>query len=1256
MITATSNSQFCKLVDVRWMPHENGRKECCSVLATGQEDFSGPMCSAICTLCCKKVILTFEPCHSDSEEPTPADDIRDYPTTTVTDHGLSFTTSAYGVPLPIVFGADKLTGNVFWASTVKTVPIAGGTEYYQTVDFALGLCEGEINGILRMWLGEKLILDRTVNVDGNDVAQPSASGFIAGASIDLTDTDGPLRNTLSTTARQTKIDVYIGSEYQLPDPTMVLAEGYENAPGYRGTAYILFRNFIIAASAVPNIFAELTSNTTSTFPRLFGQFNSPEVHFDRPTGDAIIVDPSYNMVYVPSRDINGDATPVSGRGIAAWNFNTLALESETEINVTEGFTPTYNRMRLLPTSGNLLIHEVVSNAGSIHVFNPHAGIFLGKLGPGGGVSNHNILTGLSALGRGSIAFPGIGVDTFGQIDIFMGVGQVNKAIGFVEIDENGRPQFLRNLGAVMTESDARSAYLEIDSTIAEASPTFIDGVETQGGWVFMLVYQTDGDRTQFHVARMRVTDAYGNSTLLTTVYEEFDTILMDDLRGAGLTHNVATILVDPRDRCLVVFCEVNGGTSSIVFKYSPFTGEILWKTTASGYVNHQGSDTAFLTNSTYCWITTSDGAVFKLDMTLGEVTTLAPLISIHDLPIPTSFTQFYNSLDNSITYLSGTAGQYVTKVFLEKLTRSTVELGDIVQTLLARVGLLGTDIDITDVDDLVLDGYTIKQKQSLRTCFSELAQAFKYDVVESNGRIKYLTRGQASAATIPKKHFGNVEDEGWLVTKDENDIARLRKISITYRDLDREYKDNVQSIILPNTSSRTFDNDSSIDVSVPIVLRPGTAKTLAEILLYAKLVYDTTYEGILPARYAYLDPGDVIIVQPDDTGINDLTLRLRRTTLGADRSIKFEASREDPDIYNDVVNLFGAAGRYIDSTFRSVPPRVDPVFLEMAFRSDIEGELENTASYVIFATYLNSRPGTVPGREIGIVVNGDKEYTIPRTTTFPTWGFVIDPPTRSSSVYTTDDVSILRVKMMSLTGADIASATHANLLASDQCNLAWVGGELIQFTDVVNEGDNIYAFTGLHRAKLGSESKFGVAVAGSRFVLLGDALAVLDESSIVPVNVDLSEPNLLVQIFMRSANPFQPKPLKKVMALNLTAFAVANLDAGYVSGDAVVTWNRATRYNGGYPNDGDETVPLNEIDETYVMFIYADDTVFDTQLSSTYLRKVELTTTGYTYTDAEQVADGFDRTTTDLYITIYQQGSATDHRYGVARKFFLPQL
>ncbi|ACC76159.1 phage tail protein [Paraburkholderia phymatum] len=128
--------------------------------------------------------------------------------------------SAYGRPIPFVYGMYRVAGNIIWAG--QPVADTGGGKGGKSgpgqtkvsMSFAVGLCEGPINGIRRIWANGKLIYD---------VSNPSNFQAISGSNQMVTN-----------------FVVYVGDENQNPDPTMESALGVGNVPPYRGLAYVVF--------------------------------------------------------------------------------------------------------------------------------------------------------------------------------------------------------------------------------------------------------------------------------------------------------------------------------------------------------------------------------------------------------------------------------------------------------------------------------------------------------------------------------------------------------------------------------------------------------------------------------------------------------------------------------------------------------------------------------------------------------------------------------------------------------------------------------------------------------------------------------------------------------------------------------------------------------------------------------------------------------------------------------------------------------
>lgn len=133
-------------------------------------------------------------------------------------------TSTEGAPIPRVYGRARVGGQLIWATRFEEVVTVtperaagqGGkgsargartdrTTYSYFANLAVGLCEGPISFVRRVW------------ADGRE--------------LDLT--------TLT-------LRVHRGAEDQEPDPLIVAKEKAENAPAYRGLAYVVFERLPLA--------------------------------------------------------------------------------------------------------------------------------------------------------------------------------------------------------------------------------------------------------------------------------------------------------------------------------------------------------------------------------------------------------------------------------------------------------------------------------------------------------------------------------------------------------------------------------------------------------------------------------------------------------------------------------------------------------------------------------------------------------------------------------------------------------------------------------------------------------------------------------------------------------------------------------------------------------------------------------------------------------------------------------------------------
>lgn len=166
---------------------------------------------------------------------------------------LTVQSSAIGAPIPLVYGTYALSGNLIWSSgIIETVskkkqggkggPTQTTKTYTYKVNCAIGVCEGPISGIIRIWADAKLIFDARPQLDGE-----SAGDFAA--------------RQAANAALLANMEVYLGDETQLADPTIESFEGAGNVAAYRGLAYVVFSEFQLGdyGNRIPNYRFEVAS-------------------------------------------------------------------------------------------------------------------------------------------------------------------------------------------------------------------------------------------------------------------------------------------------------------------------------------------------------------------------------------------------------------------------------------------------------------------------------------------------------------------------------------------------------------------------------------------------------------------------------------------------------------------------------------------------------------------------------------------------------------------------------------------------------------------------------------------------------------------------------------------------------------------------------------------------------------------------------------------------------------------------------------
>lgn len=1204
----------------------------------------------------------------------------------------SFAEAGYGGAIPIVFGSDKIAGNIIWASTVTTHTVLVNDQNisFSSVNFALGLCEGEIQGILRIWMGDRLIFDNKMSTTGN--TPDTRNGAVDSTVVDITEPGSPLTG-LPNSDRQTRITVYNGSETQTPPKLMTDADGYSNTPGYRGLAYILFENFITAGTDIPSLTVETSSNTTVFYPRL--ESTIPAGSLTDIEDESIVINPVFKQVHVFA---DNGAVPTL-RGLVTYNANTLAGVSNVVYDLSTLNIPSLGsnwRNSVVTNSGIYVLQGGTGNPGVQISINAVAGAIIDSLGPGPAFTIDE--TGFPATLMDMHAFS-FKIDANAPYQDAVAIcDNWSESIGIIYVGDFGELTMGPYLDQGVTYENVKICWMPILDVNYANYPTFVDGEDTLGNF-FFYIGNDDAETTEFSVGRVELgpaldvgdEDIFGQFKLTQTVHTA--KISFEEFNGTGLAHSIQDIIANPTDATLIV-C-VNSTFGDWVFKYNPYTDTVVWKTQVTLPLEMGPSHDAVLTNQEWAWI--ANNTLYSLDLKTGQIRTVVDdIVSDQGLQGQATMPQYYDGYERSIIYVSASQ---ITKVFFDRQTVGITSLPTIIETLLNRVNYNRSRYNLSSVSALNLRGFTIREVATLRDILTTLRQVYTFEIVESNGRIQYIPRGSSSAATIANKYLGDLGEQGsYLETTISPDLANLRKINFTYSDVDREYMTNVQSVYYPPIESLGFDNDAAIDVKVPIVLTADEARYNADKLLYAKRLAETSYQARVPFRYSYLDPGDIVTIQIDDAGNETIVARITRAVVTKDFKVEWELVQDDPDIYGEDPGFGGVIGRFYSIKFAPIDPYYYPYLLPTGWASPFTGEgivyegernsIYDT-NYVAFLDYTQNSEDVSDSvrftadiiRQQSTEAAAARGSTLVLTAFTPkkvaTWGFVRTPPSNPPNRFSPQTDNSITIAVMNdrsdfpfqtsdLTwdDGDFWTGTAANPLERSNepslyGNLILVGEELMRFHTVTDNGDGTYTLSKLIRALNNTDFYYNKVSAGDIVILIRDkngqydsqGLKALTGETFQQTNLNAENAVTTLDLAVTSNNPYQRplssfSPAYRLFIPNVQD-VVITLDG---SNEYVIDWTRRSLYvssRNENPNikKYDEWSDDGTTGDTDIYWLGADTPLHDIYVSdsatinsrdsSTYLRKTRVSgAVTWTYTAAMQTADGFDYTTDTLYVQI----------------------
>lgn len=171
-------------------------------------------------------------------------------------------TSRVGIPIPFGWGVFPTAGNLIWAGPITEHENTerqgkGGPEqvtYTYTRSYAIALCQGmlredglydPISGVLLWKHNKKIVYDARSDGELEDEFNQGGDASVLHTSLAMWIASQRGASTKFTD----KVTFYLGSEDQLPDPTMEMHLGAGNVPAYPGLVYAVFDEYDVTETS-----------------------------------------------------------------------------------------------------------------------------------------------------------------------------------------------------------------------------------------------------------------------------------------------------------------------------------------------------------------------------------------------------------------------------------------------------------------------------------------------------------------------------------------------------------------------------------------------------------------------------------------------------------------------------------------------------------------------------------------------------------------------------------------------------------------------------------------------------------------------------------------------------------------------------------------------------------------------------------------------------------------------------------------------
>lgn len=1096
------------------------------------------------------------------------------------------TSSTEGAPNMRGFGTVGMGGNAIFCpglvetSTVTKVGGKGGpvqktTTYAYTSTFAIGFGQGVAVALLKMWFDEKIVVDTTGE---------SEFSVIEGLSYRF----------------------YTGAEDQEPDPALLKLGDPKDTPAFRGQAYVVVDNMDMAQwgnRPIPNVRALIAWEGAESNPVVV---NVPALSGGIPAvlnANFNIVDPARGYTYISNnspgalRRINTRTMTEDRQALYADIMAGTSWPTQVPI-YAGGITPSgklimsvgsFNDTPMILVDPSTLARLSIWGAQDI------AGDWTpGRAPPivrwataratymGGQMGEINDY----AVGAGFFADGNVGI---WRTDQAPEVGGALNQIGYIWDSQT----FMGGLGL-----GAKIFPLtRVDVNEGLALIWVFGSVDTGGGT------EIGVGCLEIYLSASYKPDQFDSGVTL----RRFDPIAVGDMiPGATSYYTMLGCWRDDTDGT-VVFLVQPVINQYQLFKWNPVDGQIEWTTDITGSYAAAMVPGGFVLKGNSFGFVNSSGVGARVDTRTGKFIDTGINFGV---TYSDSYRATWDALTQSFWVPNGGA-DIMRRYIFGRLTSAPADLGDVCRAICGFVNLGPGDVDASQLDGKAVPGYALTSSgMTARSSIEQLRDLYFFDVVESDYKLIFKPRGSASVRTIDAGSLLPVDTKTNLSWQQTNQLEQElpERLTYAYQASERQYLPATQQAkrtVAPRPAVYSVQQDQ---MEFTAALGDTQAAQAVEVKLYNLWMEQDKYHFMLDWTNIDLDPADVITVNP--TPNSSFLTRIATSEVGANWAMDINGVAEEVGLYTSTAPGVPGTGQPV-STIPSPAP-FELVLIDSPLLRNQDEVSNRTGAPIYYGMGAYHPNDRVRGNLYRSPGDGVWTYTDRRIIGIG-WGGCATALPDTPNPWITDNDFELVIWMQD--GADrLESVTQLQMLnGANTAAVINTSGvpEIIQFRDVVQNDNGSFTLTGLMRARRGTDTLVGTHNIGDLFVLLDpDTIGafVLNTSDrnvprfykAVPDGKRLDEiTETQYASPIRGLMPYAPVHIAATIALN---------------NDITLTWVRRDRLGYDLVDDFQDQ-PLSENREQYTVYVYDGPDVVHTE--------IEVLTPTWTYTEAEQIADGF---------------------------------